>query len=297
MKYFAKTLCLVLLLVAVKTSMAQSEQLFMKIWKAKDEVSRGADTDAKLEQFTNDKMALLGQIKELERQYFNKLSKGNEVTDLKKQILALYAQKHDLVEKVKADAIEKADEAVVLELVEHMRPKDLKAFIARLKPDNKRLALYKEWLQGSHLTAEGAVLKHFSLKDREGKPLNTADLKGKIFWIDSWASKCAPCIRKLKQMQPIYEKYHKKGFEIVAVSWDYTLRGFMKTMEAAKADWVKVMDKQQFKWPNVFDEKDAIMGEQFGSVGKNLLVDENGIIIGFDLHPLEIEQILESKLK
>jgi peroxiredoxin len=297
MKYFAKTLCLLLLFASVKTSMAQSEQLFMKIWKAKDEVSRGADTDLKVEQFTNDKMVLLGQIKDLVSQYFNELNKGNEDADLKKQILALYAQKHDLIAKVKADAIEKADEALVLELVEHMRPKDLKAFMASLKPDNKRLALYKEWLQGFHLTAEGTALKHFSLKDRDGKPLNTADLKGKIFWIDSWASKCAPCIRKLKQMQPIYEKYHKKGFEIVAVSWDYTLRGYMKTIEAAKTDWLKVMDKHQFKWLNVFDEKDAIMGGQFGSVGKNLLVDENGIIIGFDLHPLEIEQILESKLK
>ncbi len=97
-------------------------------------------------------------------------------------------------------------------------------------------------------------------------------------------------------MKPIYKKFHFKGFEILALSWDYTVRGYIKTQEAAKVDWLKVMNKHKFTWLNVFDDKDRVMGGQFGSVGKNLLIDEKGIIIGFDLHPLEIEQILEGKL-
>ncbi|MDQ2177165.1 hypothetical protein [Marinifilum sp. D714] len=64
-------------------------------------------------------------------------------------------------------------------------------------------------------------------------------------------------------------------------------------MKEAKADWLKVMKKHEFNWMNVFDTGDQIMGGQFGSVGKNLLIDANGIIIGFDLHPLEIEALLE----
>ena len=55
----------------------------------------------------------------------------------------------------------------------------------------------------------------------------------------------------------------------------------------------KLMNKHKFSWTNVFDDKDRLMGDQFGSVGKNLLIDEKGIIIGFDLHSMEIERILE----
>lgn len=112
--------------------------------------------------------------------------------------------------------------------------------------------------------------------------------------IDFWASKCGPCIKKLKQIKSTYQKHQNKGFEILAVSWDYTVRGYVKSMKEAKADWIKVMRNHEFNWVNVFDTGDQIMGTPFGSVGKNLLIDEKGIIIGFDLHPLEIEEVLKN---
>lgn len=276
-------------------SYGQSEDLFMRIWKAKEEVNLSEKSLENFNEFKQEKTELLAQIKQLEDSYYKKLENGAKDEILKKKILKLYARKHHLIDDIKSQAVKNKDEALFLELTEHVRPKDLKAFLKNVKLSESQSELYKIWLDAIQFTANGSQLKGFALWDKNGTKVKTTNLKGKIFWIDSWASKCGPCIKKLKQMQSIYKQYHPKGFEIFALSWDYTLRGYIKTMDAAKADWIKVMNKHEFNWLNVFDTGDQIMGGQFGSVGKNILVDEKGIIIGFDLHPLEIERILEQK--
>lgn len=281
------------LLSLASVSSAQSRDLLMEIWKAKDNLSISKESLEKVKGFKEEKTDILSQIKKLEDGYFQKLE--NDVNDdkLKNEILKLYKQKHHLIDEIKHQAIQNKDEALFLELIEHVRPKDLIEMLKIDQISEIRRDLYKTWLEAIRSTAIGSQLKDFILLDQNGEQVNTAKFKGKIFWIDSWASKCGPCIKKLKQIKPIYKSYHSEGFEILALSWDYTKHGYIKTMDAAKNDWLKVMKKHEFNWLNVFDEGDEIMEGLFGSVGKNILVDENGIVIGFDLHPLEIEQILE----
>ncbi|WP_282016566.1 TlpA family protein disulfide reductase [Marinifilum flexuosum] len=290
MRGIVQNVVLLCMLLSSLSAFAQSEDLFMKIWKAKDDVKLSAEASKSFEHFKNQKMEILNQIKELESKYYKEQEKDKE---LKSKILKLYSQKHHLINEIKQQAIKNKDEALFLELMEHIRPKDLTKLLQEEKLNNARHDLYRKWMESIQHTAIGSQLKDFKLMDENGVELNTADLRGKILWIDSWASKCGPCIKKLKQIKRAYEKYQPKGFEILAVSWDYTVRGYIKTKEEAKTDWLKVMKKHEFNWVNVFDTGDQIMGGQFGSVGKNLLIDAKGTIIGFDLHPLEIEALLE----
>jgi thiol-disulfide isomerase/thioredoxin len=296
MKNLKRLIICIFLLSITSASYAQSEDLFMQIWKAKEEVSLSEKSQERANQFKQDKTDILSKIKQLEDDYYQKLENAVSDEKLKEDILKLYRQKHHLIDEVKSQAIQSYDEALFLELREHIRPNDLSELLKSDKLSKSHRELYKNWFESIRTTAVGSQLKDFVLFDQDGSKVSTLDLKGKIIWIDSWASKCGPCIKKLKQIKPVYEKYHSKGFGIVALSWDYTLKGYMKTLDAARADWLKVMNKHKFSWLNVFDDKDKVMGGQFGSVGKNLMIDEKGIIIGFDLHPLEIEQILKEKL-
>ncbi|WP_321281009.1 TlpA disulfide reductase family protein [Marinifilum fragile] len=291
MRRLVQNVFLLCILLSSLSSFAQSEDLFMQIWKVKEDVKLSPNAAKSFEQFKNQKMEILNQIKDLEFKYYKEQETDKE---LKSRILKLYTQKHHLVDEIKQQAIMNKDEALFLELMEHIRPKDLSKLLQNEKLNEARRTLYEKWLESIQNTAIGNQLKDFRLMDQNGEEINTADLRGKILWIDSWASKCGPCIKKLKQIKSTYQKHQPKGFQILAVSWDYTVRGYIKSMEEAKADWIKVMKKHEFNWMNVFDIGDQIMGTQFGSVGKNLLIDEKGIIIGFDLHPLEIEEVLKN---
>jgi cytochrome c biogenesis protein CcdA/thiol-disulfide isomerase/thioredoxin len=49
------------------------------------------------------------------------------------------------------------------------------------------------------------------------KPLNLADLKGKVVLVDFWTYTCINCIRTLPHVTSWYEKYKDKGFVVIGV--------------------------------------------------------------------------------
>ena len=271
----------------------QSKELMLELWECKRQVRLTASSVKVVSEFNQDIKALKESIDKLEHDYYVDNAQSDKV---RKQINDLYVKKHQLIDDIKQKATSSSDEAMFLNLMQYVRPNDIRAFLQNDGLDAERVEKYKRWLASIEKNEVGGKLEHLTLTDAKGKEINTVNMKGKIFWIDSWASKCGPCIKKLKQMKPVYEKYHKKGFEIIAVSWDYSLSGYLKSVEEAKEDWQKALKRYQFPWIDVFDEGDQVMQGQLQAVGKNLLINEEGIIIGYDLKPIEIECLLDKLL-
>ena len=51
-----------------------------------------------------------------------------------------------------------------------------------------------------------------------GKPFALSSLKGKVVLLDFWASWCKPCRASNPHVKALYEKYKKKGFDVVYVA-------------------------------------------------------------------------------
>ena len=51
-------------------------------------------------------------------------------------------------------------------------------------------------------------------------PVNLAALKGKVVYVDFWASWCGPCKQSFPWMNEMQAKYGAKGLQIVAVNVD-----------------------------------------------------------------------------
>ena len=51
-------------------------------------------------------------------------------------------------------------------------------------------------------------------------PVKLADFKGKLVYVDFWASWCGPCKQSFPFMNAMQTKYKAQGFEIIAVNVD-----------------------------------------------------------------------------
>jgi len=60
----------------------------------------------------------------------------------------------------------------------------------------------------------------FTLNDLNGNPISLDSFKGKVIYVDFWATWCGPCRSSFPWMEKMYQKYHDLGLEIIAISVD-----------------------------------------------------------------------------
>ena len=61
------------------------------------------------------------------------------------------------------------------------------------------------------------------LTDLDGKPVRLADLRGKVVWINFWASWCPPCQFETPTIRALDERYRDRGLAIVAIQVQQTV--------------------------------------------------------------------------
>ncbi|HWV16229.1 MAG TPA: TlpA disulfide reductase family protein [Cellvibrio sp.] len=62
-----------------------------------------------------------------------------------------------------------------------------------------------------------------ALKNATAAKINLADYKGKVVYVDFWASWCGPCKRSFPKLEELRTKYKSKGFEVIAINMDEDL--------------------------------------------------------------------------
>lgn len=62
---------------------------------------------------------------------------------------------------------------------------------------------------------------HFA--NEQGKPLSLEDFKGKVLFINFWATWCAPCVKEMPLLDHIQKEWGGKGLEVLAISEDIKL--------------------------------------------------------------------------
>jgi len=68
--------------------------------------------------------------------------------------------------------------------------------------------------------APGEMAPVFALQTAAGDMVSLERLRGKVVYVDFWASWCGPCRRSFPWMNEMHRKYGDKGLAIVAVNVD-----------------------------------------------------------------------------
>jgi thiol-disulfide isomerase/thioredoxin len=66
----------------------------------------------------------------------------------------------------------------------------------------------------------GSSLPDFSVRDLQGRPLSSADLRGKVVLVDFWATWCQPCKKEMPGYQRLVDEYASRGFVVIGFKFD-----------------------------------------------------------------------------
>lgn len=77
----------------------------------------------------------------------------------------------------------------------------------------------------------------------QNKTIDLSQYKGKVVYLDFWASWCDPCKRSFPWMNKLQEQYGSNGFEVVAISLDESRKDAEKFLSRVPANFEVAFDE------------------------------------------------------
>jgi peroxiredoxin len=65
----------------------------------------------------------------------------------------------------------------------------------------------------------GQPAPNFALRNADGEIVKLSDLRGKVVWVNFWATWCRPCKQELPDIQKLYGEKRDQGLEVLAVNY------------------------------------------------------------------------------
>lgn len=133
------------------------------------------------------------------------------------------------------------------------------------------------------LATRPAVAPDLRMTTIKGVPIGLKSLRGKPVMVTFWATDCPSCIKEIPDLLALYQDYHPKGFELIAVSMAYDPPSHVVAMSEAK----------HLTYPVVMD-LDSSYAAAFGHVEftpSTFLLNPDGRIIARYVGLFDIEEI------
>ncbi len=128
------------------------------------------------------------------------------------------------------------------------------------------------WLQSSKYEplVVGMTAPNFSLPDLQGKTQRLTDYRGKVVFLNFWATWCKPCKEEMPSMQVLWDNLKNQDFMMLAVSMDRvtTTKDIPSFVETLKLSFPILTDS----WGQT-DKRYKLMG-----VPETYIIDQNGVL-------------------
>lgn len=123
---------------------------------------------------------------------------------------------------------------------------------------------------GMQVPKEPLAATDFTLESLDGKTSSLSDFKGKLVFLNFWATWCPPCRSEMPAMQSLYEKLKARGLVILAVD-----------LAEEPATVLAYVKENMLTFPVLLD-KTGKVGGIYGaeSIPTTYLIDRSGNVLG-----------------
>ncbi len=167
----------------------------------------------------------------------------------------------------------------------------------KLKSDYNDMQIVQYYLiqlNPESIIAVGKPIPEFQFKSlKDGSIISNKTLKGKFFIMDFWATWCKPCVGEMPYIHKAYDRYKRKNFTILSISFDRSVDDIKKFRK----------DKWKMPWLHTFLDKNVRdkVAQRFevSGIPKPILVSPEGIILAMEneLRGEELDKTLRKYLE
>jgi len=122
----------------------------------------------------------------------------------------------------------------------------------------------------------GQRAPEFSLADLQGNAVRLANLKGRVVFLNVWATWCEPCREEMPAMQALYQRLTGPDFEMLAINAD----------QGGRDGVVKFVESNHLSFP-VLPDPDLQVADRYRITGypETFVIDRNGTIVAHEIGP------------
>jgi peroxiredoxin len=117
---------------------------------------------------------------------------------------------------------------------------------------------------------EGSTAPDFVLKDPAGRDVSLASLRGKVVFLNFWATWCPPCKEEIPSMVRLNQAMLGKPFQMLAISIDEGGKGAVETYLARAGVTLPTLNDPEQK-----------VGKMYGITGvpETFIIDGKGVVV------------------
>lgn len=126
-------------------------------------------------------------------------------------------------------------------------------------------------LPGCGLTAApvvGCPAPDFTLTDLDGNAVRLSDFRGKVVFLNFWATWCPPCRAEMPAMEELYREYRDKGVVIIGVD-----------LGESRSSVKSFVEENGYSWTFVIDSTGEVARDYMVTgIPSSFFIDKDGII-------------------
>jgi thiol-disulfide isomerase/thioredoxin len=129
----------------------------------------------------------------------------------------------------------------------------------------------------------------FVLRDMQGNKVNASKFKGKVIFLNLWATWCGPCRAEMASIEKLYTSVNKNNIEFIMLSLD---------RPGAEQNVKNYIASKQFSFPVFVPFESLPQQLNVPAIPTTFIIDKNGKIVAkevgaMDYNTKEYKQLLE----
>lgn len=143
----------------------------------------------------------------------------------------------------------------------------------------------------------------FTLTDQYGNEHTLSDYKGKVVFLNFWATWCPPCKEEMPHIEELYQDYNLNEEDVVFLGVTNPKSDtYPNNQDVTKEEITDFLQENGYTFPTVFDESGELFQSYYISAfPTTFMIDKNGNVAGYvpgmmtkDIMQNVINQVLES---